>query len=99
MKHIDFRYDVHVELEFSGQELMILRELSQKHYDSWCQSVSEHKGFLYGWINRFIMVIDHEDHQENPDPNWEPACFDGSDPDEFLKKHENTGGSGILAPE
>lgn len=53
MNFIGYEYKVKVELSITDKDLETLLELSSRHYDGHCQSVSKQGGFLYGWNNQF----------------------------------------------
>ncbi len=55
MKTSNFRHDVQIEIEFTKEELDLINECMQAHYDlSICHSARQ-GGFFYGWMNRFEM--------------------------------------------
>jgi len=63
MERIGFEYQVLATVKLSRAEHTLLMELSAKHYDSYCRTISKpgEQSFLYGWQWSF--------QSGPPDPN------------------------------
>ena len=66
MMRIEFDYGVFAMLRMSGNELNRLALLSKTHYDSKCRAASAQGGFLYGFIQQWMMGAEG-DYSANPD--------------------------------
>ena len=55
MKTSDFRYKVHIEIEFTNEELNVVKLCMMSHYDARVKAAAAHGGFLYGWKNYINM--------------------------------------------
>jgi len=53
MKLTQVVFEPKAEIEFTRADLRILFELSERHYDGVCRSLSERGGMLYGMRNEF----------------------------------------------
>lgn len=58
MKANKFTYDVEVFVDFTDDELELLRGCCAGHYDGLIKASVKRGGFLYGWINMRDMDID-----------------------------------------
>jgi hypothetical protein len=70
MKFTEFDYDVFVMVQINGHELGFLQRLSQQHYDAKCQAAGRVGGFLYGFINQWMLTAegDYSFGDDLPDP-------------------------------
>lgn len=57
-----FEIDVSVSFRITGDELLKLQRLSQRHYDAVCRSAGQSGGFLFGFINQH-QLSDAELHE------------------------------------
>ncbi len=58
MKTSNFRYEVHIEIEFTDEELNVIELCMMSHYDARTKAAAAHGGFLYGWKNCINMMGD-----------------------------------------
>lgn len=58
MKTNNFRYEVHIEIEFTDEEINVIELCMMSHYDARVKAAAAHGGFLYGWKNRINMIGD-----------------------------------------
>jgi hypothetical protein len=58
MKANGFEYEVKANVIFTGEELKKLLEFSARHYDGVCKNAGKAGGFLYGFMNRFLLNTD-----------------------------------------
>lgn len=58
MKTNNFRYEVHIEIEFTDEELNVIELCMTSHYDAHVYSAAANGGFMCGWKNRINMMGD-----------------------------------------
>lgn len=51
MKTYQFSYKVSIDVDFSDEELEIIRRCAVNHYDLRVKNSARQGGFLYGWLN------------------------------------------------
>jgi len=51
VKANEFRYKVGIYVDFTDEELGLLREYCLAHYDGLVKGSANRGGFLYGWLN------------------------------------------------
>lgn len=79
MNQDGFSYIVRAELVFTPEEVEILKQCSQAHYDFKCQAAHKQGGLIYGLVNVFALMVGPED----PEPV--PRALDSRDLDLLLK--------------
>ena len=67
MKHTGYSYDIKAKIVFTWGDLVLLRRLSQHHYDGKCKGISRpgEGSFLWGWM---VNCCDWES-DKIPDPD------------------------------
>jgi len=70
MRLTEFDYDIICMMAINGHELGYLLRQSQKHYDGKCQAAGRVGGFLYGFIQQWMITAegDYSFGGDLPDP-------------------------------